>query len=80
LTFTLVAFASCQKEEAVTSDYNYTTVEVSTVIPDCQGEALTNVFCPSIYDPVCGCNNITYSNSCIARAAGITSWAQGICP
>ena len=36
--------------------------------------------CYKIYDPVCGCNNVTYSNDCEAKVAGVTSWAKGSCP
>jgi PKD repeat protein len=40
----------------------------------------TNVFCNAIYDPVCGCNGITYSNSCIAENyGGVTGWQPGEC-
>ncbi len=36
--------------------------------------------CPRILDPVCGCNNVTYSNSCEAAAAGIDVATSGPCP
>lgn len=39
-----------------------------------------NMFCIAIFDPVCGCNDITYSNSCVATYyGGVTSWTSGEC-
>lgn len=36
--------------------------------------------CVEIYDPVCGCDGETYSNSCFARLyGGITHWTNGVC-
>ena len=32
-----------------------------------------------IYDPVCGCDDITYSNTCTAEASGVLRWTQGAC-
>ena len=35
--------------------------------------------CAEVYEPVCGCNNETYSNECYARKAGIVSILDGEC-
>lgn len=35
--------------------------------------------CPTVEDPVCGCNAVTYKNECSALNAGVTSWIKGAC-
>ncbi len=47
---------------------------------DCVGEAKKDCMCTMQYDPVCGCNNKTYSNACTAGCAGVKSFTKGACP
>lgn len=42
-------------------------------------DRIKNVACTTEYNPVCGCNNITYGNSCEADRAGVTRWTPGAC-
>ncbi|MGC6480325.1 MAG: Kazal-type serine protease inhibitor family protein [Flavobacteriaceae bacterium] len=35
--------------------------------------------CYEIYQPVCGCDEQTYSNDCYARAAGVRTFTSGSC-
>ncbi|MEY4134279.1 MAG: hypothetical protein RL386_629 [Bacteroidota bacterium] len=35
--------------------------------------------CIALYDPVCGCNDVTYGNACEAACAGISDYVKGPC-
>lgn len=53
--------------------------ETTTVESDCVEKINPDVACTMQYDPVCGCNNKTYGNACIAGASGIRVVAKGEC-
>jgi hypothetical protein len=38
-----------------------------------------NRACPAVYQPVCGANGTTYSNSCVAGQAGVSQFVDGAC-
>lgn len=56
-------------------------VKNTPVEEPCIDESLINELaaCYLIYAPVCGCNNITYSNDCVAENNGVLTYSEGSC-
>jgi len=63
---------------------NKTTCESTPIIGNCCVDSSLisdSAFCFSVYDPVCGCDGVTYGNSCVANfSGGVTSYVAGECP
>ncbi|MBR9919957.1 MAG: DNRLRE domain-containing protein [Bacteroidetes bacterium] len=60
----------------------------SIVMPDCGQAGMCidpdiidpSIMCTTEFDPVCGCDNVTYTNACVAEFYnGVTSWTTGVC-
>lgn len=71
LGLALLAGSACQRQPAATAG------AAGCIDPS---RVNANGICTMEYDPVCGCNGITYANACVARNAGLRSFKPGPCP
>ena len=53
----------------------------SIAFADCIDESniSDDYVCTENWNPVCGCDGITYSNKCVAESEGVNSWSKGPC-
>lgn len=45
----------------------------------CKGETDPACLCAAIYDPVCGCDEVTYASACVAKCSGVKQFTAGPC-
>lgn len=65
IIFLSMAFFSCDKEDVDPC------IDKSKICITC--------LCTADYNPVCGCDGVTYSNPCMAEINGVTSYSVGQC-
>ena len=52
----------------------FSCIEDQDIIGDCFVSPDPERICLEIYEPVCACNDLVYSNSCKAESAGNLKW------
>ena len=73
LFFIYLSAISCSKNNCVANSATSSGNCIDSTLIDPNG------VCTEQWEPVCGCNNVTYSNSCYATIAGITTYVDGEC-
>ncbi len=59
--------------------FTCTNDDVNVINADCLTDPTPDTVCTMYYVPVCGCDEKTYSNACVAGAAGVLTLTDGAC-
>lgn len=66
--------------DSKTEKESLTTVQSEQKSNDCINVSMARQSpCSKEYRPVCGCNQQTYNNECLAKKAGVLKWEKGKC-
>ena len=74
------AFMSCEKSKNLPAPYGCVRPPLVQIGICIDSSLIGNSDeCIEIYDPVCGCDGITYDNYCVADSSGISLYVAGEC-
>ena len=75
-----ITFLSCEKSKKLPASYDCVSPPLVQSITCIDSNLIGNPDeCIESYDPVCGCDGITYGNYCVADSSGVTSYVTGEC-